>query len=224
MILKTPDKTSEQRRIGRGPVAAAKAVTLSLCAGTRRPLFDVEGLASRPLVRIEADWGSSPISSIARLASVRLPSRRSQPSPKPPSTTTSPRSKRRWRARSLLGREFQLLGQGDRHLGADLTSVALRTVRAILDHLSEHRELYRLASSWRSVMGLIGITDLLVEQVHSFRVEFGGDHSGSGEAETTADIYRAACADGVFSAAVECAPRFDHVRIAEMLFHWCRCG
>jgi hypothetical protein len=29
-------------------------------------------------------------------------------------------------------------------------NVALRTVRAILDHLSEHRELYRLASSWRS--------------------------------------------------------------------------
>jgi hypothetical protein len=28
--------------------------------------------------------------------------------------------------------------------------------------------------------GLPGITYLLVEQVHSFRVEFGGDHSGSG--------------------------------------------
>jgi hypothetical protein len=114
--------------------------------------------------------------------------------------------------------EFQLLDQGDRHLGADLTNVALRTVRAILDHLSEHRELYRLASSWRSVIGLIGITDLLVEQVHSFRVEFGGDHSGSGEAETTADIYTAAGMDGVFSAAVEGALGSDHARIAEMLF------
>jgi hypothetical protein len=63
MILKTPDKMSAQRRIGRDPVADAKAVTPSLCAGTRRPLFDVEWLASRPLARIEADWGSSPISS-----------------------------------------------------------------------------------------------------------------------------------------------------------------
>jgi AcrR family transcriptional regulator len=69
--------------------------------------------------------------------------------------------------------EFQLLDYGGRHLGADPTNVALRTLRAILDYVTEHREPYRLASSGRSATGLACITDLLVEQVHSFRVEFG---------------------------------------------------
>lgn len=54
--------------------------------------------------------------------------------------------------------------------------------------------------------------------MHSFRVGFGGDHSGSGEAETTADVYIAAGMDGVLSAAVEGALGPDDVRIAEMLF------
>jgi hypothetical protein len=86
------------------------------------------------------------------------------------------------------------------------------------DYLTEHRELYRLASSGRSATGLAGITDLLVEQVHSCRVEFGGDHSGPGEAETTADVHIAAGMDGVFSAAVDGVLGSDDARIAEMLY------
>jgi hypothetical protein len=73
--------------------------------------------------------------------------------------------------------ECQLLDRGDRHLGADLMNVALLTVRAILDHLSEHRELHRLALSWRS-----GATTPLPGR------------------------------------------RSRPPRIAEMLFHCCRCG
>ncbi len=114
--------------------------------------------------------------------------------------------------------EFQLPGYGDRHLGADPASVALRTLRAILDYLTEHRERYRLASSGRSATGLAGITYLLVEQVDSFRVEFGGDHSGSGEAETTADVHMAVGMDGVLSAAAEGTLGSYDARIAEMLF------
>jgi AcrR family transcriptional regulator len=114
--------------------------------------------------------------------------------------------------------EFQLLDYGDRHLGADPTNVALRTIRAILDYLTEHRELYRLASSWRSATGLTGITDLLVEQVHSFRVEFGGEHSGSGEVETTEDIYIASGIEGACASAVEGALGSNHARTAELLF------
>jgi hypothetical protein len=53
-----------------------------------------------------------------------------------------------------------------------------------------------------------------VEQVDSFRVEFGGDHSGSGEAETTADVRVAADMDGVFSAAVDGTLGSDDARIA----------
>ena len=113
---------------------------------------------------------------------------------------------------------------GSSPLGADPTNVALRTLRAILDYLTEHRELYRLASSGRSATGLTGITDLLAWQVHSFRVEFGGDQSGSGEAETTADVHMAAGMDGVLSAAVDGALGSDDARIAEMLFHCCRNG
>jgi len=64
---------------------------------------------------------------------------------------------------------------------------------------------------------LTGITYFLVEQVHSFRGEFGGDHSGSGEAETTADVYIAAGMDGVLSAAVDGVLGSGDARIAEML-------
>jgi hypothetical protein len=65
---------------------------------------------------------------------------------------------------------------------------------------------------------LAGSTCLLVEQVDSFRVEFGGDHCGSGEAETTADVHMAAGMDGVLSAVVEGTLGADDARIAEMLF------
>jgi hypothetical protein len=54
--------------------------------------------------------------------------------------------------------------------------------------------------------------------VDSFRVEFGGGHSGSGEAETTADVHIAAGMDGVFSAAVDGALGCGDARIAGMLF------
>jgi AcrR family transcriptional regulator len=114
--------------------------------------------------------------------------------------------------------EFRLLDYGDRHRGADATSVALRTLRGILDYLRGNRELYRLASSWRSDSGLTGVTDLIVEQVRSFRAEFGGTHAGSGEAETTEDIYIASGMEGVFAAAVEETLGFDHARTAELLF------
>lgn len=53
-----------------------------------------------------------------------------------------------------------------------------------------------------------------MEQVDSFRVEFGGDHSGSGEAETAADVRVAAGMDGVFSAAVDGTLGSDDARIA----------
>ena len=78
--------------------------------------------------------------------------------------------------------------------------------------------LYRLASSWRSASGLTGITDLPVEQVHSFRVEFGGEHSGSDEVETTGDIHIASGMEGVCACAVEGALGSNHARTAELLF------
>jgi hypothetical protein len=46
-------------------------------------------------------------------------------------------------------------------------------------------------------------------RVHSFRVEFGGDHFGPAEAETTADVHIATGMDGAFSAAVDGALRSD---------------
>src|SRR5260221_4628511 len=48
---------------------------------------------------------------------------------------------------------FQCFGR-DLEAEADPANVALRTLRAILDYLSEHRELYRLASSVRSATRL----------------------------------------------------------------------
>jgi hypothetical protein len=85
--------------------------------------------------------------------------------------------------------EFQLPGYGDRHLGAGPANVALRTLRAILDYLTEHRELYRLALSGRSATGLTGITYLLSPRRaggqlprrvrgRPFRIGRGGDDGG----------------------------------------------
>ncbi|MGI5134242.1 MULTISPECIES: hypothetical protein [unclassified Streptomyces] len=113
--------------------------------------------------------------------------------------------------------EFQLFDYGDRHLGADPTSVALRTLRAILGYLATHRELYRLASSWRSPTGYMGITDLLVEQVHNFREQFGDERAASGEAAALEDLYVGAGMSGVLSAAVEGVLGLEHPRVAEIL-------
>ncbi|MGI5191622.1 TetR/AcrR family transcriptional regulator [Promicromonospora sp. CA-289599] len=99
-------------------------------------------------------------------------------------------------------RALRTLDFGDRQLGADPASVALATLNTMLETLRRRRSLFLLASTWQSPSGLMGIGDLLVDQIRDFRHEFGGDEQQSDADSAVEDIYTACGMNGVLSAAL----------------------
>lgn len=99
-------------------------------------------------------------------------------------------------------RALRALDFGDRQLGADPASVALATLTTMLETLRRRRSLFLLASTWQSPSGLMGIGDLLVDQIRNFRHEFGGDEQQSDADSAVEDIYTACGMNGVLSAAL----------------------
>lgn len=99
-------------------------------------------------------------------------------------------------------RALRALDFGDRQLGADPASVALSTLNTMLETLRRRRSLFLLASTWQSPSGLMGIGDLLVDQIRNFRHEFGGDKQQSDADSAVEDIYTACGMNGVLSAAL----------------------
>lgn len=99
-------------------------------------------------------------------------------------------------------RALRALDFGDRQLGADPASVALATLNTMLETLRRRRSLFLLASTWQSPSGLMGIGDLLVDQIRNFRHEFGGDEQQSDADSAVEDIYTACGMNGVLSAAL----------------------
>jgi AcrR family transcriptional regulator len=99
-------------------------------------------------------------------------------------------------------RALRALDFGDRQLGADPASVALSTLNTMLETLRRRRSLFLLASTWQSPSGLMGIGDLLVDQIRNFRHEFGGDEQQSDADSAVEDIYTACGMNGVLSAAL----------------------
>jgi AcrR family transcriptional regulator len=99
-------------------------------------------------------------------------------------------------------RALRALDFGDRQLGADPVSVALSTLNTMLETLRRRRSLFLLASTWQSPSGLMGIGDLLVDQIRNFRHEFGGDEQQSDADSAVEDIYTACGMNGVLSAAL----------------------
>lgn len=99
-------------------------------------------------------------------------------------------------------RALRALDFGDRQLGADPASVALATLNTMLETLRRRRTLFLLASTWQSPSGLMGIGDLLVDQIRNFRHEFGGDEQQSDADSAVEDIYTACGMNGVLSAAL----------------------
>lgn len=99
-------------------------------------------------------------------------------------------------------RALRALDFGDRQLGADPASVALATLTTMLETLRRRRSLFLLASIWQSPSGLMGIGDLLVDQIRNFRHEFGGDEQQSDADSAVEDIYTACGMNGVLSAAL----------------------
>lgn len=97
-------------------------------------------------------------------------------------------------------RALRALDFGDRQLGADPASVALATLNTMLETLRRRRSLFLLASTWQSPSGLMGIGDLLVDQIRNFRHEFGGDEQQSDADSAVEDIYTACGMNGVLSA------------------------
>ncbi|MEU1486960.1 hypothetical protein [Streptomyces sp. NPDC005752] len=110
------------------------------------------------------------------------------------------------------------LNIGDRQRGADPTEVAVATLDAMLDSLRQRRSLFLLASTWRSPSGLMGIGDLLLEQLHALRRDLGTDEWESGPHNSVEDVYPASGVHGVFSAAVGGDTDCDPAEIAGRLF------
>jgi AcrR family transcriptional regulator len=99
-------------------------------------------------------------------------------------------------------RALRTLDFGDRQLGAEPASVALATLNTMLATVRRRRSLFLLASTWQSPSGLMGIGDLLVDQIRNFRHEFGGDEQQSDADSVVEDIYTACGMNGVLSAAL----------------------
>jgi AcrR family transcriptional regulator len=123
-------------------------------------------------------------------------------------------------------RALHVLNISDRQMGADPTAVAVATLNAMLGSLRQRRSLFLLASTWRSSSGLMGIGDLLLEQLRALRRDLGVDERGSGPHNSVEDVYTASGVHGVFSAAVggntDCDPEEIAVRLHALLPDWIR--
>lgn len=98
------------------------------------------------------------------------------------------------------------LNISDRQMGADPTAVAVATLNAMLDTLRRRKSLFLLASTWQSSSGLMGIGDLLVDQLRRLRRDLGVDEQEAGAHNSVEDVYTASGVHGVFSAAVGGTP------------------
>ncbi|MFE1794541.1 TetR/AcrR family transcriptional regulator [Streptomyces sp. NPDC059517] len=116
------------------------------------------------------------------------------------------------------------LNISDRRRGGEPAEVAVATLNAMLDTLKQRRSLFLLASTWRSSSGLMGIGDLLLEQLHALRRDLGVDERESGPQNSVEDVYTASGVHGVFSAAVggntDCDPEEIAVRLYALLPDW----
>lgn len=123
-------------------------------------------------------------------------------------------------------RALHVLNISDRHMGADPTAVAVATLNAMLDSLRQRRSLFLLASTWRSPSGLMGIGDLLLEQLRALRRDLGTDERESGPHNSVEDVFTASGVHGVFSAAVggntDCDPEEIAARLYALLPDWIR--
>ncbi|MFI2363405.1 TetR/AcrR family transcriptional regulator [Promicromonospora sp. NPDC019610] len=106
---------------------------------------------------------------------------------------------------ALIREDFRTLGTpepGDRQQpGADPAAMALETLNTMLETLRQRRNVFLVASAWRSPSGLMGISDLLVDHVRELRRGLGGDDAGA-ETDDVEDVYAACGMNGVLSAAV----------------------
>ncbi|MGW2094423.1 TetR family transcriptional regulator [Promicromonospora sukumoe] len=105
---------------------------------------------------------------------------------------------------SVIAEDFRTLGTtgpGGAQPDADPAAVALATLDAMLEALRRRRNVFLVASAWRSPSGLMGISDLLVEQVRDLRRTLAGA-AGVAEADDVEDVYAACGINGVLSAAV----------------------
>ncbi|MFE3737015.1 TetR/AcrR family transcriptional regulator [Streptomyces sp. NPDC059134] len=105
----------------------------------------------------------------------------------------------------------------DRYQGADPAAVAVATLNSMLDSLRQRRSLFLLASTWQSSSGLMGIGDLLVDQLHALRRDLGVEQD-SGAHNSVEDVFTAAGVQGVFSAAVGGNTDCDQDEIAVRLY------
>ncbi|MFJ3705303.1 MULTISPECIES: TetR/AcrR family transcriptional regulator [unclassified Streptomyces] len=114
----------------------------------------------------------------------------------------------------------------DRQMGADPTAVAVATLNAMLGSLRQRKSLFLLASTWRSPSGLMGIGDLLLEQLHALRRDLGVNEQEAGANNSVEDVYTASGVHGVFSAAVggntDCDSDEIANRLYELLPQWIR--
>lgn len=121
----------------------------------------------------------------------------------------------------VIAEEFRALHEvniSDRQLGADPAAAAVATLNAMLDSLRRRKSLFLVASTWRSASGLMGIGDLLVEQLVALRRDLGVDAQGSSTHNSVQDIYTASGVHGVFSAAVGGNTDCDPEQIADLLY------
>ncbi|MFE7504339.1 TetR/AcrR family transcriptional regulator [Promicromonospora sp. NPDC057488] len=100
---------------------------------------------------------------------------------------------------SLIREDFRALPAPEQP-GADPAAVALATLNAMLEVLRQRRNVFLVASAWRSPSGLTGISDLLVDQVHDFRRLSGRTTEDAGT--DVEDVYTACGIAGVLSATV----------------------
>ncbi|MFJ2259435.1 TetR/AcrR family transcriptional regulator [Streptomyces sp. NPDC087844] len=116
------------------------------------------------------------------------------------------------------------LNISSRHRGAEPAEAAVATLNAMLDSLKQRRDLFLLASTWRSSSGLMGIGDLLLDQLHALRRDLGVNERESGPHNSVEDVYTASGVHGVFSAAVggntDCDPEEIAVRLYALLPSW----
>lgn len=125
-------------------------------------------------------------------------------------------------------RVMRTLDFGDRELDADPTAVAMTTLNAMLDSLRQRRNLFLLASTYRAPSGLMGMGDLLLDQVRNFRRAFAGSERRPDAHNLVEDVYTASGMNGVLSAAVAGAFDVEPEQTALLLYAalpgWMRAG
>jgi len=115
-------------------------------------------------------------------------------------------------------RDIMRADENARRAGHPPDQVALQTIGRTLDYLGEHRDLFFLASDWRSPGGLRGVADILSQQVRGYRAHYADQAGQPSEVTEAEDVYVASAIAGFYAVVLHGGLRLDRDRAAGLLY------